>query len=100
MNLFTSQKKRDFLEACGFKMTYEAEPHKSMLGKYLATMEGWTKIADYGMVKLYIHFNNDPEDPHFCELYDGGEGEGENFSERNLISELKKRGFQPLEEEE
>ena len=54
------------------------------------SMEVWTNIDG---VRLYIHFDESAE-PNFCNLYlSENDSDIAYFSERNLVSELKKRGF-------
>lgn len=53
--------------------------------------EQWDCAEECMYYKLYIHSSKD-EAP-YCNLYSGNSDDAEVFSERNLISELKKRGF-------
>lgn len=85
----TSDKKRKFLVCVGFEQKYEAEPRLSM--GVSVTMEEWVKITGSVVYSLYVHFAEGESSS--CELYCGDGDTPDTFSERNLISELKKRGF-------
>lgn len=86
--------KKKFLEACGFQQTYFSTPRESVGA--MVNMELWEKWEHLVCYKLYIHF--DSSETSYCNLYAGEfDPEAEYFSERNLISELKKRGFKEEE---
>lgn len=82
-----------FLEANGFERTYESDEPRIFRG-VKSTMEMWEKLdqTSHLFYKLYIHF--DEVDSNYCNLYYGTmDDTADVFSERNLISELKKRGI-------
>lgn len=89
MKMELKQHKKEFLTNCGFEQTYKSEPITSM--GVLVNMEVWDKFEELVHYKLYIHFVE--KENAYCNLYTGENDHPEVFSERNLISELKKRGF-------
>ncbi|PGT90043.1 hypothetical protein [Bacillus thuringiensis] len=89
--------KVDVLTSMGFKRTVESEPTMSMLN-VMVSMERWDCLEEFVNHKLYIHFLEN--EPAYCHLYSGDSEIDENFSERNLVSELKKRGFTVKSENE
>jgi hypothetical protein len=81
-----------FLEDCGFVQTYKDEPSISKFDNKMHNMEKWTLIEPFNIYHLYIHFEE--VEPSYCNLYYGNnDPSAEFFSERNLISEMRKRGF-------
>lgn len=89
----TSDKKRDSLENCGFTLSNEPSTTKDSYTDITVCMEVWTNLDQ---VRLYIHFD-DTDKPDYCNLYlSENDSNVQYFSERNLISELKKRGFNAL----
>ena len=92
----TSESKRTFLERCGFTLSNEPEIAKNAFTGTMQSMEVWTNVHQ---VRLYIHFD-DTAEPNYCNLYVGeNEKDIVYFSERNLVSELKKHGFDALQNE-
>lgn len=81
--------KVEFLESIGFKRTYASEPRLSM--GVLTSMEKWDLINQYNHYQLYIHFEED--ESAYCNLYCGESDDADVFSVRNLVSQMKKRGF-------
>lgn len=92
MKMNLPQHKREYLESIGFAQTYKEEPRVGYGNKKI-NMEKWSKFTLHESYHLYIHFTED--EPAECELYHGEKGmSGDCFSERNLISNMKKRGFE------
>lgn len=87
--------KHDFLLACGFELEHDGGIHLALMGTIKTRMLKYKEVSKDMYEEthsLYIHFSED-ESAH-CNLYLGERGEDvEVFSERNLISEMCKRGF-------
>ncbi len=91
----TSEKKRNFLKDVGFEQTFDDEPREAF-GR-VVNMEKWERRDVWVTHALYIHFVENGR--CFCNLYYGSDGfMADEFSERNLISEMEKRGFNTEEE--
>lgn len=89
MSLRTSEKKRNFLKTAGFHLSYEST-ERFQLGS-MVKMEMWKRSTEDYTDELSIFF--DSVDGNRCDFYPASSNEADTFSERNLISELKKRGF-------
>ncbi|MBK1611830.1 hypothetical protein [Bacillus cereus] len=90
MKMKLPEHKASFLKSVGFKQTIESEPRLSMIDK-IVSMEKWELTNIYNHYQLYIHFIEN--EPAYCNLYSGELDDAEVFSERNLVSQMKKRGF-------
>lgn len=87
-SLELAEHKRIWLEDAGFKQTYFSEEATEYQGAF-SKMEKWEQCGDPVNIHfLYIHFQSNKA--NYCELY-CGKNYSDSFSERNLISELKKR---------
>lgn len=87
--------KKKFLESIGFRQTYNSDKPNEYKGE-LHTMEKWERHTSYMSYILYIHFSD--KESNYCNLYyDTKSDDADVFSERNLISEIKKRGLEESE---
>ena len=88
--LTLAKHKVEFLLSHGFERTYQSE-EPFVYNEKTISMEKWERWENQSVDYLYIHFYKGPNTSSYCELYHGeNDTECDTFSERNLISQIKK----------